>query len=398
MHNLMSAVSRRSAGVAAGVVLAGGVAGGVLLAPGTAFASVGTTTTIVQSSITLHDNSGSWFINVPFTVSPEGGSIAPDGTVGVYNGATKICTVGLAQIGATTASGGTCDVPVTGNGAVTLTAHYSGSTTNGFQDSGDTVTYDVSGMVTTSAPSFTANSPATHTSPGASYSYNFNASGNPAPTYSLSGPSWLHIDGTTGDVWGTVPNWSSSSFTYSVTASNGVSPAATVSFNVSVSHRGGHPGGGGQQGGRLTTSLHCTSPVHSGSQGTCTLDVTNTGSGRAQSVTGTINLPSQLKADFCGHGWGWGWYNSWGCGINGNTVTETLGTLNPGQSRDVTVTFTAQSTHYLWGWGHQYREWVKVTGSAQSSNGYFWSPGWWGFGNSSDSSAYVQILPPHFWW
>jgi putative Ig domain-containing protein len=395
MHNLLSAVSRRSVGLAAGVVLAGGVAGGVLLAPGTAFASVGTTTTIVQSSITLHDNSGSWYINVPFEVAPAGGSIAPDGTVNVYNGATEICAnVALAQIGATTTSGGSCNVPVTGNGAVALTALYSGSTTNGFQDSSDTLTYTVSGVTTTSAPVFTADKPATTAGRGSSYSYNFSASGSPAPTYSLSGPSWLQINSATGYVWGTVQGYPGSTFSYTVTASNGVSPAASVSFKVWIT-RNGHPGGGQS---KLSTSLSCSSPVRSGARGTCTLDVTNTGSGQAQSVTGTITLPAQLKADFCGHGWSWGWFNSWGCTISGNTVTETLGTLNPGQSRDVTVTFTAQSTHYLWGWGHQYREWVKVTGSAQSSNGYFWSPGWWGYGNSSNSSAYVQILPPHYWW
>jgi len=396
MHNLLSAVSRRSAGLAAGVVLAGGVAGGVLLAPGTAFASTATTTTIVQGSIALHGSSGSWYINVPFTVAPTGGggSIAPDGTVGVYNGANKICTVPLAQVGATTTSDGSCNVPVTGNGAVALTALYSGSSANGFQDSSDTITYTVTGAVATSAPAFTADSPATTAGRGDTYSYNFSASGNPAPTYSLNGPSWLNINSTTGYVWGTVPFFSGSSFSYTVTASNGVNPAVSVSFKVWISHNGGHPGGQG----KLTTSLHCSSPVRSGARGTCTLDVTNIGSGRAQSVTGIINLPAQLKADFCGHSWGFGWFNSWGCTINGNTVTETLGTLNPGQSRDVTVTFTAQSTRYLWGYGHQFREFVKVTGSAQSSNGYFWSPGWWGFGNSSNSSAYVQILPPHFFW
>jgi hypothetical protein len=396
MHNLTGAVSRRKAGLAASVILAGGMAGGVLLTGGVANAApvVPTNTNVNLGATVAATHSGSsWFINVPVTVKDTCGSPAPDGTVKVYNTGVYGCTVTLAAI-STDTSGGSCELAVTGNGGITVEAEYSGSTTNNLQDSYGQATPTVSGVVTDTAPVFTADSAATTAGRGSNYSYNFSASGSPAPTYSLSGPSWLSINTTTGYVWGTVPNFSGPSFSYSVTASNGVNPAATVSFKVWITHNG-HPGG---QGGKLSTSLSCSSPVRSGARGTCTLDVTNVGSGQAQSVTGTITLPAQLKADFCGHGWSWGWFNSWGCTISGNTVTETLGTLNPGQSRDVTVTFTAQSTHYLWGWGHQYREWVKVTGSAQSSNGYFWSPGWWGFGNNSSSSAYVQILPPHYWW
>jgi hypothetical protein len=392
MHNLMSAVSRRSVGLAAGVVLAGGLAGGVLLTPGTAFASVGTTTALSASV-----SSGT--VNITVDVTPAGSATMwPTGTVRVATGfgASSGCYATLAQDGAGTTGTGSCSISGLAAGNYSLQASYHGDANFGGSTSNSVrVTINAS----TSVPAFTAASPSLTGTSGDSYSYNFNASGNPAPDYSLSGPGWLHIDWSSGAVSGTIPD-NITSFSYSVGAKSSAGSASAGPFTVEVSHHRGHPGGpgGGQQGGHLTTSLHCTSPVHSGAQGTCTLDVTNSGSGRAQSVTGTINLPSQLKADFCGHGWGWGWYNSWGCSISGNTVTETLGTLNPGQSRDVTVTFTAQSTHYLWGYGHQYREWVKVTGSAQSSDGYFWSPGWWGFGNSSNSSAYVQILPPHFWW
>jgi len=162
--------------------------------------------------------------------------------------------------------------------------------------------------------------------------------------------------------------------------------------------KNGHPGGPSGPSGfsRLSTSLHCSSPVRSGARGTCTLDVTNAGSGTVQDVTGQIDLPSQLKADFCGHGWSWGWFNSWGCTISGNGASENLGSLRPGQSGSVTVTFTAQSTRWLWGWGRQFREWVRVTGSAQSQ-GYWNNSSWFG-GNGSYSSASVEILPPRFWW
>ena len=71
---------------------------------------------------------------------------------------------------------------------------------------------------------------------GKLYSYTFAASGNPAPTYALSGqPTWLSINSSTGAVTGTPPS-GTTSFTYSVKASNGVAPAATAGpFSVTVS-------------------------------------------------------------------------------------------------------------------------------------------------------------------
>jgi len=387
MHNLMSAARRRKAGLVAGVILAGGLAGGVLLTPGTAFASVTTTTTVGTITAQHHFN-GSWSLYVPVTVSPATGTVAPDGTVTVSDG-PKTCGFTLAQVGATATSAGACTLSGLSAGSYSLTVAYSGSTTNGFVSS---VAYAKANIG--NAPAFTAQSPSLAANNGGGYGYDFSASGNPAPSYALASgaPGWMSINTSNGVVSGTVPN-GINSFTYSVIASNSLGNATAGPFTVSVS-RHGHPGGGF---GRLSTSLHCTSPVHSGARGTCTLDVTNTSGNSVQGATGQINLPSQLKADFCGHGWNFGWFNSWGCQISGNTVTETLGTLYPGQTRAVTVTFTAQSTRWLWGFGHQFREWVRVTGSAQSSNGYFWTPGWFGYGNTSHSFTSVEILPPHFW-
>jgi hypothetical protein len=265
-----------------------------------------------------------------------------------------------------------------------VTATYGGSSSSGFAGSPSGIYKANVGT----APAFTAHSPSTSAHNGDNYSYNFNASGAPTPAYSLSGaPGWLSVNASTGVVSGHIPN-GINSFTYSVVATNVVNTATAGPFTVAVSH--GHPGG---NYGHLATSLNCTSPVHSGAKGTCTLTVTNTGGNGSQDVTGTINLPSQLKADFCGHGWSWGWYNSWGCTISGNTASENLGTLRAGQTKSVTVTFTARSTQWLWGWGHQNREWVRVTGSAQSQ-GNWW--GWFG-GNSSNAKTYIQILPPRWW-
>jgi len=85
------------------------------------------------------------------------------------------------------------------------------------------------------APAFTAGSPPTTVSAGSPYQYTFAAGGSPAPTYALSGaPAWLAVDGATGTVSGTPPS-GVTSFTYSVVASNGVNPAATVGpFTVGV--------------------------------------------------------------------------------------------------------------------------------------------------------------------
>jgi hypothetical protein len=389
MHNLKGVVRRHKAGLAASVVLVGGLAGGVLLTPGTAFASTAVDTSTSISGVTpTHHFNGTTTLTVSVTVAAASGTAAPTGTVSVSDG-SESCSLTLAQIGASASSNGSCNLGGLSAGSYNLDAAYAG-VTNVFNTSA-TATPTKYSIGT--APAFTVDSPATSAHNGDSYTYNFNANGAPTPTYALSGaPGWLSVNTNNGVVSGNVPN-GINSFTYSVVASNSIGTATAGPFTVSVT-RHGFPGGNGN--GKLSTSLHCTSPVHSGTRGTCTLDVTNTGWNSAQNVKGQINLPSSLTADFCGHAWGWGWGN-WGCTISGNTASENLGTLRPGQSRTLTVTFTAESTHWFWGWGHQFSEWVKVTGSASSSSGYFWAPGWFG-GSSSYSSTWVKILPPHFKW
>ncbi len=95
--------------------------------------------------------------------------------------------------------------------------------------------------VTVSAPpTFTADSPPLTATVGTAYAYTFAATGTPDTiTYSLAegAPAFLSIDPTTGAVTGTPPI-GTTSFTYSVTASNGVSPDATAGpFTVTVSAR-----------------------------------------------------------------------------------------------------------------------------------------------------------------
>ncbi len=82
---------------------------------------------------------------------------------------------------------------------------------------------------------FTLDSPPTTATVGRTYSYAFAASGVPAPTYTLApgAPSWLSIDSTTGSLTGTPPV-GTTSFTYSVVASNGIGDPTAGPFAVTV--------------------------------------------------------------------------------------------------------------------------------------------------------------------
>jgi hypothetical protein len=373
MHNLIRAVSRRKASLAASAALVGGL-GAVLLTPGTALAAVNTTTAIGSVTQSPQSN-GTTTLTVPVTV--EAGSGTPDGSVAVSAG-SGTCTITLAPIGSTE-SGGSCDLSGLSAGTYRVEAVYAGSS-DGFGGSATSTFVRVNGGPASSAPVFRTDSPASSAVSGTRYSYTFRASGDPAPTYALGSgaPGWLSINSYTGAVSGTVPR-GITSFTYSVVASNSVTSATAGPFSVSVS-RGVYGAGG-----RLSTSLSCTSPVRAGNQGTCTLSVTNTGYGTDRDVTGEVSLPRQLEADFCGHGWGWG---DWACSISGNTATENLGNLAGGQTKTVTVTFTARSSNWLWGRGYQSAKWVQVTGSARSDQ-YFWD---WN-GTHSSTSTWVKIVP-----
>src|SRR5580692_1762707 len=257
MHNLIRAVSRRKASLAASAALAGGL-GAVLLTPGTALAAVNTTTAIGSVTQSPQSN-GTTTLTVPVTV--EAGSGTPDGSVAVSAG-SGTCTITLAPIGSTE-SGGSCDLSGLSAGTYRVEAVYAGSS-DGFGGSATSTFVRVNGAPASSAPVFRTDSPASSAVSGTRYSYTFRASGDPAPTYALGSgaPGWLSINSYTGAVSGTVPQ-GITSFTYSVVASNSANSATAGPFSVSVS-RGVYGAGG-----RLSTSLSCTSPVRAGNRGTC---------------------------------------------------------------------------------------------------------------------------------
>jgi hypothetical protein len=101
-----------------------------------------------------------------------------------------------------------------------------------FTDTGNDLLYEV---VAARAPYFTVDSPPTIVAAKATYSYHFDATGVPDPTYSLSStsPSWLTINKNTGALSGTLPS-GVTSFTYSVIATNGSGPTTAGPFKVNV--------------------------------------------------------------------------------------------------------------------------------------------------------------------
>jgi hypothetical protein len=370
MHRVLDAACRRTAGIAAGVVVVGGVAGAVLLTPGTAFASGPDTTTTTITNAQVASTPGGATITVSVQVDPADNSNGTvTGTVHVSAGPGS-CDITLSQVGAGPDGSGTCSFGLP-FGHFSLTATYEGVANLFDSSSSQTVS-----LVIGNSPVFSPAFPSRFVTAGQSYSANFHASGVPDPRYSLVGaPSFLHINPFTGTVFGTVPTfYFAGEFSYSVVASNPVGSAIIGPFTVFVRHVA--------VSGHLSTNLNCSPKVFSGQRGSCTLYVTDHG-GRASNVTAQIALPSQLRADFCRF--------NFGCSIQNNTAFENLGTLNPDQTKSLTVVFTARTASFLWGFHPRHAFTVKVVGSASSSGGFPF------IGHStSNSFAFVTIIPRFF--
>ena len=131
-------------------------------------------------------------------------------------------------------TGAVTGTPPTGTTSFT----YSVTASNGVSPDATAGPFTVTVSPANAAPTFTADSPPLTATVGTPYAYTFQATGTPDTiTYSLAegAPTFLSIDPTTGAVTGTPPT-GTTSFTYSVTASNGVSPDATAGpFTVTVS-------------------------------------------------------------------------------------------------------------------------------------------------------------------
>jgi hypothetical protein len=180
-------------------------------------------------------------------------------------------------------------------------------------------------------------------------------------------------------------NLSPGSYTLTATyQGSNVFTGSSGSDSVTIGGGNGNGNGHGHNGyADIATYLSCPSSVYIGETGKCTLYVTNKGGTYAQDVTAEINLPSQLRADNCGY--------FYGCHISNNTAVENLGSLNRGQTKELSVTFTAKTGLSLWGWHQGHRFEVKVVGSANSNGGFTY------YGNQSSSTAYVTIVPTGRW-
>ena len=219
---------------------------------------------------------------VAYAASVSASSTVTGGTVTFTTSGSTLCS---AAVSSGTASCTAKSAPI---GTDTVTGTYSGDAT--LDGSSGTATLNVA----STAPIFTSASAPTVAAEGSGYDASFSASGDPAPTFSLSGaPSWLSVNATTGTVSGVVPA-GTASFSYSVVASNGTSPDATDGpFTVAVS---APPAG-------TTTSTSTGTGVNPTASSSGTSNGTTTSVDASAVGTGTINVatyPSDPVGVFAG--------------------------------------------------------------------------------------------------
>lgn len=130
MQNLAKTASRRTAGVAAAVMMAGGLAGTVLLTPGTAFADTGSQVNTATSITANQQWNYSWHqstVKITVSVTAQHPWAAPTGDVTVSTGqpASRGCDASLHQ-SSLTVSTGYCYIKDLNDGSYNLTASYAG--------------------------------------------------------------------------------------------------------------------------------------------------------------------------------------------------------------------------------------------------------------------------------
>ena len=96
--------------------------------------------------------------------------------------------------------------------------------------------YSNEANATTQTPPAITNGPPPNGTPGSAYNFSYTATGNPAPTFSVTAgslPPGLSIS-SAGSISGT-PN-ASGSYNGTVTAANGANPVATQNFNIAINN------------------------------------------------------------------------------------------------------------------------------------------------------------------
>ncbi len=128
-----------------------------------------------------------------------------------------------------------------------------------FTDGTSTATLFVELEVIGIAPTFTT-TPVITATPGTPYLYTAAATGIPAPTLSAGTlPTWLTFNPATGELAGTPPNTAAkNTYTITLTATNGVSPNGTQTFDIEV---GRAPGATKSEGDSSGCAAGGPSPV-----------------------------------------------------------------------------------------------------------------------------------------
>ena len=185
-------------------------------------------------------------------------------------------------------------------------------------------------------PLFVLANPSATASVGQPYGYTFQASGSPTLTYTLAAgaPSWLSINPGSGVLSGTPPA-GTTSFTYSVIATNTVGQATAGPFGVTVSA----PPPTSTRAD-VSSTLSCPTTVRVNVNATCTLTVRNAGPATAKSVTAVLELPPTLSRVSVSNGGAW---------VH-NVAKWTLSSLAANASATFTVTFKPVATKKVTIW------------------------------------------------
>jgi kumamolisin len=142
--------------------------------------------------------------------------------------------------GGTTWTGLTDNGTYSGSGTATLTVVGTTAAMNG--DQFQCVVTNAAGTATSAPATLTVQTPPQIISAagtafliGLPGSFTVTATGNPAPTFSVSGlPAWATLDPVSGLLAGTPPNGGGAPFVLTIIASNGAAPAASQSFTLAV--------------------------------------------------------------------------------------------------------------------------------------------------------------------
>jgi hypothetical protein len=191
-------------------------------------------------------------------------------------------------------------------------------------------------IVVDQAPAFTVDAPPTTATAGQAYTYSFAASGVPAPAFALApgAPSWLTIDSTTGALSGTPPT-GTTSFAYSVLATNGGGNATAGPFAVTVATN--------SREADISAALACPATVPVRTVASCRLTVANAGPATAHFVRAATELPHRFdRVPAPGDGWRSDHEGGWSDHEGGRSRHEDMwfvGPLAPGSSANFSVTF-----------------------------------------------------------